>query len=117
MPFGWIMFSTTSTPAAKRCRANPGACEEELKKDLGSCGAELVGRLHFNADKSEADGKVKDLDDPVCRKGVLEKWGATYRKLLTPEEAAAAFAHAERLIEEPGAEFIGPEEGGAAAAS
>jgi hypothetical protein len=117
MPFGWIMFSTASTPAAKKCRQSPTACEDELKQDLASCGAELIGRLHFEADKSEAYAKVKDLDNPICRKGVLEKWGATYRKLLTPEEAEAAFAHATRLIEQPGNDYIGPQEGGYTAES
>jgi hypothetical protein len=106
MPWGWFTFSTASTPAGKRCAEDPHACREELGRDLASCGAELLD-LYFDADDRVARALAKDLDNPICRKGLIEKWGARYWKLLTVEEAAEGFRHARRLEEEPGAEYTG----------
>ncbi|MBD0328850.1 MAG: hypothetical protein ICV64_01945 [Thermoleophilia bacterium] len=109
MPYAWFSFSTASTPAGRRCREDPRGCRDELVADLGSCGATLV-ELYFDADANVARALVRDLDrDPVCRKALVVKWGARYRKLLTVDEAAPAFDHARRLEGEPGADFRGPE--------
>jgi hypothetical protein len=111
MPVGWFMFSTASTPAGRRCGRDPERCQVEFENDLRRCRAELIEGLFFDADTRTASALVKDLDlNNTCRKGMIQKWGGRYRKLLSVEEAAEAFAIA-RELEEAADEASG--EGGA----
>jgi hypothetical protein len=92
MPIGVMSFSTASSPLVEEHREDPVGLEGRLRAILRGAGARLESRLYFEVGRERALALVKDLDvaDPEQRKAILTTFGATYRKLITPEEAARA---------------------------
>jgi hypothetical protein len=92
MPIGVMMFSTASPRLVDEHRDDPIELEARLRAILRRVGAELETRLYFEVDRERALTFVRDLDlaEPYQRKAVLSAFGATYRKLITPEDARSA---------------------------
>jgi hypothetical protein len=99
MPVGWFMFSTASSRLVEEHREDPEELEQRVSRILESVGAHLMERLYFEVGREVAHAHVKDFDlaPPAARKAVLTTLGATYRKLLTPEETRDARDFERRL--------------------
>ena len=92
MPIGVMMFSTASSRLVEEHREDPVALEGRLRAILRRAGAQLHSPLYFEVGREMALAFVKDLDvaEPEQRKAILTAFDATYRKLITAEEARQA---------------------------
>jgi hypothetical protein len=90
MPWGWIMFSTASSPDIEPIKNDPVAVRSFVEKVVTNAGARL-GDVYFEVGADRAHAIVEGLDDYYSSRAVGRILGATsYTKLLTADQAARA---------------------------
>ena len=90
MPWGWIMFSTASSPDIEPIKGDPAAVRELVERVVTNAEATLY-EVFFEVGSDRAHAIVKDLDDYYKAKAVARILGATgYTKLLTADQVAEA---------------------------
>jgi hypothetical protein len=96
MPIFWMGFSIASSPAVHDLRGKPKELKEMVrdlvaKSDPHAARKPELLDLYFQVDKEYACALIKDLDDYVALKAVMDVLGAEYAtKFLTAEGADEA---------------------------
>lgn len=103
MPWGWIMFSTASSPDIEPIKGDPAAVRDLVDRVVTNAGATLQN-VYFEVGSDRAHAIVQGLDDYYKAKAVTRILGATgYTKLLTADQVAEAAALEDGLRQPPSA--------------
>jgi hypothetical protein len=103
MPIFWMGFSLQTSPAVDPLKRKPKELEEMVREVVAKSDPEADPRpellhLFFQVDKQYACALIKDLDNNVALKAVMDVLGADYAtKFLTAEDAEDANERAQRI--------------------
>jgi hypothetical protein len=97
MPWGWIMFSTATSPDLEPFSRDPVALADYVKWIVENSGATFKD-VYFEVGAERAYALVKDLDNYDTARAVTRILGATgYVKLLDPAQAKDALTLEDEL--------------------